>query len=98
MYVKFTVTAAIPYTECPFGRYGIDGQLYTKSTSGGKELQLNSRRVHRRADRENEIIVRAELPGVSKDNLDVSLSDNTVLLRASTRHEAQEETGGYPSA
>ncbi|MGH8593216.1 MAG: Hsp20/alpha crystallin family protein [Gammaproteobacteria bacterium] len=46
-------------------------------------------------DRENEIILRAELPGVSKDNLDVSLSDNTILIRASTRHEAQEEKGGY---
>ena len=40
-------------------------------------------------DRKNEII------GVSKDNLDVSLSDNTVLIRASTRHEAQEERAGY---
>ncbi|MGH8579474.1 MAG: Hsp20/alpha crystallin family protein [Gammaproteobacteria bacterium] len=46
-------------------------------------------------DRENEIILRAELPGVSKDNLDVSLSANTVLIRASTRHEAQEKKGGY---
>ncbi|MGH8615895.1 MAG: Hsp20/alpha crystallin family protein [Gammaproteobacteria bacterium] len=36
-------------------------------------------------DRENEIILRAELPGVSKDNLDVSLSDHTVLIGASTR-------------
>ncbi len=46
-------------------------------------------------DRENEVMLRAELPGVNKDNLDVSLSDNTVLIKASSQHEAQEEKGGY---
>ncbi|MBI3773461.1 MAG: Hsp20/alpha crystallin family protein [Gammaproteobacteria bacterium] len=46
-------------------------------------------------DRQNEIVVRAELPGVNKDNLDVSLSDNTVTIRASTRYESKEEKGDY---
>jgi HSP20 family protein len=46
-------------------------------------------------DREDDIVLRAELPGVSKENLDISLSDNNVLIKASTRHEAQEEQGGY---
>jgi HSP20 family protein len=46
-------------------------------------------------DRENEFCVRAELPGVTKENLDVSLNENTVTLRATTQKEEQEEKGQY---
>lgn len=41
-------------------------------------------------DQESEILVRAELPGVKKDDVDVSLSENTVTIKASTRHEKEE--------
>ncbi len=46
-------------------------------------------------DRENEIVVRAELPGVDKEDLDVSLSDNLLTIRAKTKQEKQEEKGHY---
>jgi len=41
-------------------------------------------------DRESEVVVRAELPGVKKDDLDVSVSENAVTLKASTRSEKEE--------
>ncbi len=46
-------------------------------------------------DREAEVVVRAELPGVDKKDLDVSLSDNTVTLKGRTHHEEKEEKGDY---
>ncbi|TNF36034.1 MAG: Hsp20/alpha crystallin family protein [Gammaproteobacteria bacterium] len=46
-------------------------------------------------DRENEIIVKAELPGVDKDNIEVSLGENTVTIKGSTRKEEKEEKGDY---
>jgi HSP20 family protein len=46
-------------------------------------------------DRDEEIMVRAEVPGVDKDNLEVSLSDNTITIKGSTRHEEKEEKGNY---
>jgi HSP20 family protein len=46
-------------------------------------------------DRDNEYCVRAELPGVSKENLDVSLHENTVTLRATAQREETEEKGQY---
>lgn len=46
-------------------------------------------------DREGELVIRAELPGVDKDNLDVSLSDNMLTLRAHTQHEKKEEEKGH---
>jgi HSP20 family protein len=46
-------------------------------------------------DRETEVVVRAELPGVAKEDLEVSLSDNLLTLTAKTRHEETEEQGRY---
>jgi HSP20 family protein len=46
-------------------------------------------------DRENEFVVRAELPGVRKDDLEVTVTDHTVALKAHTEHEEKEEEGEY---
>lgn len=46
-------------------------------------------------DRDNEIIVKAEVPGVDKKDLDVSMTDNTVTIKGSTSHEEKEEKGDY---
>ncbi len=46
-------------------------------------------------DRAEEVVVRAEVPGVDKENLDVSLTDNTITIKGSTSHEEKEERGDY---
>ena len=46
-------------------------------------------------DRDTEVLVRAELPGVEKDDLDVTVTDDAVTIKASTRHEKQDEKGDY---
>ena len=46
-------------------------------------------------DRDDEVLVRAEVPGVEKDDLDVSVSDNSVTIKGNTRHEEKEEKGDY---
>jgi HSP20 family protein len=46
-------------------------------------------------DRENEIIVKAEVPGVNKEDLDISVTENTVSIKGSTSHEEKEEKGDY---
>ncbi len=46
-------------------------------------------------DREGELLVRAELPGVEKKDLEVSLTGNSLTLRAETRKEQKEEKGEY---
>ena len=46
-------------------------------------------------DRDEEIVVRAEVPGVTKDDLDVTVTDNVVTIRGETRHEEKEEKGDY---
>ena len=46
-------------------------------------------------DQVNEVLVRAELPGVNKQDLDVSLSENMLTLRGQTRREHKVEKDNY---
>ena len=46
-------------------------------------------------DKEDQVVIRAELPGVTKEGLDVAVRDNSVTIKASTQHEEEEEEGNY---
>ena len=46
-------------------------------------------------DQDNTILVRASLPGVKKDDLEVSTTDHSLTIRGSTREEQKEEKGEY---
>ncbi len=46
-------------------------------------------------DRDNEILIKAELPGVKKEDLDISLTDDVLTIKASTQYEKEEEKGEY---
>ena len=46
-------------------------------------------------EQDDQVVVRAEVPGVKKDDLDVSITDNTVTIRGTTEEEKKEEEGDY---
>ena len=46
-------------------------------------------------DREDEIVVRAELPGVKKDAVDVSVDHNSVTIKAESQQESTQEEDNY---
>jgi HSP20 family protein len=46
-------------------------------------------------DRDDEVFIRAELPGVDKKDIDISMTDNTVTIKGETRKEEKEEKGDY---
>jgi HSP20 family protein len=46
-------------------------------------------------DRDGEVVVKAEVPGVDKKDLDVTVTDNSVTIKGSTSHEEKEEKGDY---
>jgi len=46
-------------------------------------------------NRDKEVLVKAELPGVKKEDIDVQVSGNSVIIRASTKQEKTEEEGDY---
>jgi len=46
-------------------------------------------------DNDNDILIRAELPGVDKKDLDISMTDNSVTIKANTSYENKEEKGNY---
>jgi len=46
-------------------------------------------------DRDDEVMVRAEIPGMKKEEIEVSTTENTVTIRGTTRREEEEEKGEY---
>jgi HSP20 family protein len=46
-------------------------------------------------ERDNEVVVKAELPGVDKKDLDVSVTSNTVTIKGTSSSEEKEEKGDY---
>mgnify|MGYP000630775723 CR=1 FL=1 len=46
-------------------------------------------------DRDKEIFVKAELPGFDKDDLDISIANNQLVIKAKSCKEEKEEKGDY---
>jgi HSP20 family protein len=46
-------------------------------------------------DRDNEVFVRAELPGIDKKDLNISLTDNLLTIKGQSSSEKKEEKGDY---
>ena len=46
-------------------------------------------------DRDDELVVHAELPGVRKEDIDVSLSDGALRISATTKREEEGGEGDY---
>jgi len=46
-------------------------------------------------DRESEIVVRAELPGINKDDISISVTADSITIQGQSRKEEKEEKGDY---
>ena len=46
-------------------------------------------------DKDKEILVKAELPGIEKKDIVVEIANNQLIIKAKTCHEKKEEEGDY---
>ena len=46
-------------------------------------------------ERDNELIIRADLPGMTKDDINVDIDDNSLVLRGERKSEREEDKEGY---
>lgn len=46
-------------------------------------------------DRDEEVIVKAEVPGVNKDDIEINLTGNLITIKGESRKEEKEEKGDY---
>jgi HSP20 family protein len=46
-------------------------------------------------DRENDILLRAEVPGMKKEDIEVTMTDDLVTIRGSAQKEEKREEGDY---
>lgn len=44
---------------------------------------------------DTEVVVKAEVPGIKKEDLEVNLQDNTLTIRGQTREESETKEEGY---
>lgn len=83
-----------------FGEFGRRGWLHPMNWEWPQQLETltpfegKTPKVDM-IDREKELVVRAELPGVNKDDLEVTVTDHSVTIKAQTKHEETEEEGEY---
>lgn len=47
------------------------------------------------SEEDENIVVRAELPGVERDDIDISVQGNTLSIRGEKRQRKDEESGNY---
>lgn len=99
---RATPTATNPWDEMEhwFNEFGRRGWLHPFSWEWPKEMEALAPFEGRMPsvdmiDRDDEVVVRAELPGVKKDDLEVTLSEHTVTIEAHTTQEEKEEKGEY---
>jgi HSP20 family protein len=65
---------------------GVLGEAWNSSESGELAIQLDVQ------DTEDALLVRAEVPGVDKDDLTIELHDRTLTIRGEKRVEESRET------
>src|SRR3954451_13446886 len=46
-------------------------------------------------ERDNQLVVRADLPGMSRDNVKVDLDDDSLVIRGERKSEREEDEEGY---
>jgi len=46
-------------------------------------------------DRDDEVLVRADVPGYKKEDIDISVSNSTLTIKGETKTEEKEEKGDY---
>jgi HSP20 family protein len=73
-----------------FGNFGFGGDLL--GTHFDDSLAVPQVDVLRRGDK---LIVRADLPGLSKENIEVDVSGDSLTIRGQRRDESREEREGY---
>jgi len=47
------------------------------------------------SERDNKLMVRADLPGLKKEDVKVEAVDNALVIQGERRHEEEEHNGGY---
>jgi HSP20 family protein len=70
-------------------------QGWLRPFEGRKELRFENLPQVDVIDRDDTILVKAALPGVAKEDLEVSTTPNTVTIRGTTRKETKEEKDEY---
>ena len=73
-----------------FGEFGVRSSAWPSSVAGGVTWspQIDV------SQKNNELVVRADLPGLTKDDVKVDITDDAITIQGERRKEHEEERGG----
>lgn len=71
---------------------GADNDLWVDLSTGGDALWSPAVEVLERGDK---LVVRAEIPGVSKDDVNVNVTDDALTIEGERRREAEDRGEGF---
>ncbi|HEX7296972.1 MAG TPA: Hsp20/alpha crystallin family protein [Pyrinomonadaceae bacterium] len=74
-----------------FGDFGVGGM-----PRGFNELALWTPQIEM-FERENQLVIRADLPGLKKDDVQIELRDDSVVIQGERQEERKEEREGFYS-
>ncbi|MBS9405130.1 Hsp20/alpha crystallin family protein [Halomonas sp. TRM85114] len=74
-----------------FDRDGIFPMRWDRRQAGGERRTPRVDVI----DRDTEVLLRAELPGLEREDLDVSVTQSTVTIKGDTHKESRDEKGDY---
>jgi HSP20 family protein len=81
------------FEDFGIGRSRIPGWGQTWLTSGGHEMDLWAPSVEV-FQRNSELVVRADLPGLDRNDVKVDVTDEAITIQGERRREQQDEHGG----
>ncbi|MDX6444901.1 MAG: hypothetical protein QOH71_1975 [Blastocatellia bacterium] len=83
-----------------FGEYGLGRGWLAPTIEGGLDrlTALGGARFSPQIEvfeRDNNLVIRADLPGMSKDDIDIDVGNDAVVIRGERKSERKEEAEGY---
>jgi len=77
-----------------FGEFGFGGLMPRGMTQGLNQMAAWTPQVEM-FQRDGQLMIRADLPGVDKDNVQVELRDDSVVIRGERQEEHEEKGEGF---
>jgi HSP20 family protein len=83
-----------------FGEYGFGRGWLAPSLEGGLDrlTALGNSKFSPQVEvleRDNTLVIRADLPGMTKDNVNIEIANEAVVIRGERKSEREEDAGGY---
>jgi len=88
-------SGSLPRSSDPENMLDIFEDMWTRPFRGFEEFSKKFTPSVEVSEKENEILVRAEIPGLDPKDIDLSVENNSLILRGEKKREKKDEKENY---